>query len=494
MATTTNWHNAVLKQLGHPKRIADDALLPPSTLIIDSPTKATMVGIAMVSEDPVLKAGSELVGEGSEGFAAGSAFMTKGANPTVLNAAHKTFVRSADKRGLSTAINLRLGRTMTTAPKGLTDKAKVGYFIAYGLQGAPDAMKEGLAGLLQTDESYLDGFKVAVNEIAKSRGYESAFGIDLNPIDAISNAVDTVSDAISSIPGIGDAWQFFGGQAKDFAGTAFGQVALTAFATVSYGALAPALGALGPQLAAVTFAIPGLAKGDPFDKAWVEAFVSRLEKLAEYFGGKLAADAAAQFQPAMDKLVQDAADQGLGVDQLADKLQLTQFSVDQLNKMAADAGIRPDILQQALDYASKQVVTAADAAIVQSPAWLGLGTITVPAVPGRTFDLESGIATGDNRIFHAATDGNLQMAIAGGNKNFVTLASVQAKKALNKAYTSAGKIQTNAPIGVYTTVGSLKKAQQAAPTSVEIIKAHWYQKFWYWVRHKPLPVYTKANY
>lgn len=96
---------------------------------------------------------------------------------------------------------------------------------------------------------------------------ESSFGgIDI-PI--VTDVVNDIGDAVSSAAdAIGDAL-------KAVSDNPFSQFLITAFSTSLYYALA---GPFGPQLAAVVFALPGMAKGDDFAKAWTTAFIDRVNQ------------------------------------------------------------------------------------------------------------------------------------------------------------------------------------------------------------------------
>lgn len=97
---------------------------------------------------------------------------------------------------------------------------------------------------------------------------------------AVDAAVDVAKKALEPIGLQGlpdDVTRFIGslvtGPLKDFANTDVGRAVLRAFATSQYYYLAPIL---GPQLAAIAFAFPGLAQGKEPVKAWVDEFVYRV--------------------------------------------------------------------------------------------------------------------------------------------------------------------------------------------------------------------------
>lgn len=165
--------------------------------------------------------------------------------------------------------------------------------------------------------------------------------------DIFSDAAGAVEDVGSSI--VDKVGDIIPGPLKDafskFADTGIGHVVLFVASGGAYSALVPAL---GPQLAAVAFALPGMAKGDNFMKAWMEGFVERVTLLIKYFISTgipqdQAADMAAQAtQSDMDK-AQKYVDQIGGVAKLA--------GMD-FQTLAAKAGIREDMAAEYLANAN----------------------------------------------------------------------------------------------------------------------------------------------
>jgi hypothetical protein len=110
----------------------------------------------------------------------------------------------------------------------------------------------------------------------------------------VGTATDAVGSVWSGIPGSGAVDDITGAATQamnDFANTAVGQTVLRALATSLTGGLAPYL---GPQLATVAWAVPGLAAGNTnFIDAWSNEFKWRVETTAQQLGadvGKLIAD------------------------------------------------------------------------------------------------------------------------------------------------------------------------------------------------------------
>lgn len=105
--------------------------------------------------------------------------------------------------------------------------------------------------------------------------FEDAWDTTTGAIKDVANTVaDVTTSIIDRIPGGLEVRQAVG----DFAKTPAGSVFFRALATVTYQNLA--WGALGPQLAAVAFAIPGLAAGDGFVESWVKEFNWRVSQTA----------------------------------------------------------------------------------------------------------------------------------------------------------------------------------------------------------------------
>ena len=114
--------------------------------------------------------------------------------------------------------------------------------------------------------------------------------------DIATSIGDDIGDAIKKIPGsgpLGDALSSLAkGPLRDFAKTTIGHAVLIAIGTTFAGSIAW-FG--GPQLASVAFAIPGLAKGDDFETAWLQGVNERASRSMQATGGGDAGPGQASF-------------------------------------------------------------------------------------------------------------------------------------------------------------------------------------------------------
>lgn len=102
------------------------------------------------------------------------------------------------------------------------------------------------------------------------------------PVVKLANdVVSSFEDLAAKVPGVSELADVAG----DFAKTTVGQIVTRAIATALYGSLAFVV---GPQLAAVSFAVPGLMTGEQFDKAWLAEFKWRCEEAAKILGPEVA--------------------------------------------------------------------------------------------------------------------------------------------------------------------------------------------------------------
>lgn len=99
---------------------------------------------------------------------------------------------------------------------------------------------------------------------------------------ALSDAGDVFSDVAEEIPMApelaGALKDVVNGPLRDFARSDLGMTVLRAMSTTIYG---PFAWAAGPQIAALAFAVPGLARGEDFWTAWLSELQWRGQKTAE---------------------------------------------------------------------------------------------------------------------------------------------------------------------------------------------------------------------
>lgn len=119
----------------------------------------------------------------------------------------------------------------------------------------------------------------------------------------ITDTWDALKDDVPGFQEVSDAVDaVVTGPVRDFARTAIGRTILTAAASSLTGGLAPLL---GPQLATVAFAMPGMAAGTDFARAWTLEFASRVQQTASILGtqyaGQIAAEAYAKLKAYSDK-------------------------------------------------------------------------------------------------------------------------------------------------------------------------------------------------
>lgn len=123
------------------------------------------------------------------------------------------------------------------------------------------------------------------------------------------DAIDVADDAVSTVwNGAGDAVRLVPGgdelleAAGDFGRTGAGLVVLRAMSTMFYASVA---WPLGPQLASVAFAVPGLVRGDDFTHAWLTEVKWRTEEAAKLLGPGIVEAFGAQLAGTLRKLAEE---------------------------------------------------------------------------------------------------------------------------------------------------------------------------------------------
>ena len=236
------------------------------------------------------------------------------------------------------------------------------------------------------------------------------------PLHILDDPTQVLGDAVHLIPGV----DWAGEQLKDFANSTGGKILLVAFTTAAYYATSDVLAvytAMAPQIASLTFAIPGLAKGDSFAQAWVTEWAERVKKTIQMIGGEagevVGKKMLEEVGPAVTKLMEDPAFKPLVE-------QFTKGS-ETLTSIAKKLNIREDVAQAALDAVSQKVSSFASD-VIQG---FEIGGIIIPDVP--------------------AQNGSKFDPITGVQSNHITFSMAQINQ-VNAAPVKAEKVNTNALI------------------------------------------------
>jgi len=193
--------------------------------------------------------------------------------------------------------------------------------------------------------------------------------------DVVEEGANIAVDVVHLVPGVDE----LGEQLKDFAKTGFGEWALRVMATYGYYVMAPYLGA---QLAAISFAFPGVMKADPFMDAWIKETIDRVIKTAQILLanqvkfpdlGNATSEAVNKFlgdNPAVRDMVKKATEQiGKATSTLQDSLgpEIGQMIKDNTQgalesaaqKLASQYGMPPDFAKMAKEAGVQEVNAAA---------------------------------------------------------------------------------------------------------------------------------------
>lgn len=125
----------------------------------------------------------------------------------------------------------------------------------------------------------VDNYTDAVSDVAHAIAHpadtvEGAWHAVTHPADSITDFANASVNIVHGIPGI----DYLGEQLKDFARTGFGEWCFRIMATCGYYVMAPYLGA---QMAAISFALPGVMKVEPFMASWIKETIDRVIKTAQ---------------------------------------------------------------------------------------------------------------------------------------------------------------------------------------------------------------------
>lgn len=230
------------------------------------------------------------------------------------------------------------------------------------------------------------GVDISDRTFAVGNAWDWAKGAVSSITSTISDAADAtmhaISDIVDAIPGsdwvkgavntaTGPVGDFMRGPFRDFARTGIGETIIRA-ASVSTSYAAYAVPIVGPTIAFVAWSIPGLARGEKLTEAITKEFVYRVQKVIEYFGGKLGEDAGKavgqevtdQFKTACEALNDWAKAQGLDIESFSKK-----YSYDVVAKAL---GIREDAAAYALAWAQGRTQQEIEALLNQFDPATGL--------------------------------------------------------------------------------------------------------------------------
>lgn len=147
---------------------------------------------------------------------------------------------------------------------------------------------------------------------------------------AVSDAADTFGEVAKVIPfssELGGAMKdLINGPLRDFARTPYGLVVLRAMAGTIYGPLA---WTLGPQIASLAFALPGVVRGDEFWHAYITEVEWRAQKTAEILAPSAADAITPRIQEAADALSTLLPEQvrSMALSELAARLHVDEWTV-----------------------------------------------------------------------------------------------------------------------------------------------------------------------
>jgi hypothetical protein len=162
--------------------------------------------------------------------------------------------------------------------------------------------------------------------------------------DRLSDAGDVFSSVAGQIPFApelaGALRDVINGPLRDFARSPVGLVVLRAMSTTIYGPLA---WTIGPQVASLAFALPGLMRGDDFMRAWLTELQWRAEKTVEIGAPGVGASLTPKIQAAAAEMAKmlPAEVRGLALSELAKRLRVDQWVAAMARWLVAQIPIPP---------------------------------------------------------------------------------------------------------------------------------------------------------
>jgi hypothetical protein len=155
--------------------------------------------------------------------------------------------------------------------------------------------------------------------------------------DRVSDAGDAFSEVAAVVPfapELGGALRdVINGPLRDFARTPYGLAVLRAMSTTIYG---PMAWTIGPQVASLFFALPGLARGDDFLEAWLTEVQWRAEETAEVLAPGAAQQITPEIQSAATKLAQVLPEdlRAMALSELAARLKVDEWTAEMARSLA----------------------------------------------------------------------------------------------------------------------------------------------------------------
>lgn len=219
-------------------------------------------------------------------------------------------------------------RTNETGRQEIVGATATGDWIGDGLKELGSTFSSAWNGIVSAANAIGGAASDAVNALGSDANNVATWlGEEFKPIaSALGSLLKPLTDALGS-----------------FAGTDLGHTFLSCIASVMGAALIPFLGFYGPQLATVTFAFPGMVKGDNFAHAWAQEFIWRVQKTADALGADAGKAIMAEVGPLVTQL--QAAVPNLGDAASA-------FSMDP-NTIAKQLGVSPQSVALVVAQAKK---------------------------------------------------------------------------------------------------------------------------------------------
>ena len=310
--------------------------------------------------------------------------------------------------------------------------------------------------------------------------------------DWVSDRVDDVGDAVSdvgdfvhdNIPGgewVVDAVNAGAGWIATFAKTGVGTIVMRAISSAMF----PAFSAtLGPQVASVAFAFPGIVKGDRFTEAYITEVAHRTSETARILGSDVAEQViTGPLKDTVAKLIKQLADKtggknllGLNPAELMKATGLTPAAAAYMKELgltpesvAKQFGIRQDVAQMVLDVLNQTTsdLTRFDVATGKPLPTRSLASapISTSATAQSATELKVSLAKAKEMKMPTAVITALQ------KKYDAAVAEEKARKAVVSAITKPGVASAIAALGVNVSSNFQSSSPQPSKTSASSVAA-----------------------